>query len=123
MKIAEFSEKFKNELAAVYDSAEVNALVKLLLQERLKLSFSELRFQEDRELEDEQLLVLEKDLSRLKTGEPVQHVLGYSWFHDLKIRVSADVLIPRPETEELISFIQDYFFISMDVKIFKSNIE
>ncbi|MBP7166979.1 MAG: peptide chain release factor N(5)-glutamine methyltransferase [Bacteroidia bacterium] len=108
MKIAAFSEKCKNELAEVYDSAEVNALVKLLLQERLKLSFSELRFQEDRELPDEQLSVLEKDLVRLKTGEPVQHVLGYTWFHDLKILVSGDVLIPRPETEELVSFIQDY---------------
>lgn len=108
MKLAAFSEKCKRELAGVYDSAEINALIKLLLQERLKLSFSELRFQEENELESSQLLQLESDLVRLKTGEPVQHILGYTWFHDLKIQVSGDVLIPRPETEELVSFIEDY---------------
>lgn len=108
MKLAAFSEKCKSELAGVYDSAEINALIKLLLQERLKLSFSELRFQEENELESSHLLQLESDLVRLKTGEPVQHVLGYTWFRDLKIKVSSDVLIPRPETEELVSFIEDY---------------
>lgn len=44
----------------------------------------------------------ESDLSRMLEGEPVQYVLGVSWFCGRKFRVSPSVLIPRPETEQLV---------------------
>jgi release factor glutamine methyltransferase len=42
----------------------------------------------------------------IRTGKPIQYVLGYTWFSDLKIEVNDNVLIPRPETEEMVEHIK-----------------
>ena len=44
-------------------------------------------------------------LTELRTGKPIQYVLGYTFFCDLKIEVDKNVLIPRPETEEMVDHI------------------
>ena len=46
-------------------------------------------------------------IDRIRTGEPVQYVVGYTWFYGLQLHVSPDVLIPRHETEELVEWVID----------------
>ncbi len=53
------------------------------------------------EVSEEQSALLTEACSRLAAGEPMQYVLGYTWFAGLRIRVGKGVLIPRPETEQL----------------------
>lgn len=50
---------------------------------------------------------LNEILQRLLSGEPLQHITGFTYFDDLRICVSPEVLIPRPETEELVHWISE----------------
>ncbi len=49
--------------------------------------------------------ILFNAIHRLAAGEPVQYIAGHSWFYGIKLKVTPDVLIPRPETEELVQWI------------------
>src|SRR5690606_24008283 len=56
-------------------------------------------------IDDQQAAKLYKALSSLKKAEPIQYVLGYAWFMEMKLTVDRPVLIPRPETEELVQLV------------------
>ena len=110
MTIFDFFNKVKLELNGLYDSGEIKALVNYLMQERLQMSFHDLLVRDKEVIPEKMVSVLLSDLNRMKTGEPIQHIIGFAWFNDLKILVDRNVLIPRPETEEMVSFIEDQFF-------------
>lgn len=71
-------------------------LVELSQKERYNLY---LHFDEDMPLDMKE--AFDEGMERILAGEPLGHVLGYSWFYGYQMIVSEDVLIPRPETEEL----------------------
>lgn len=70
-------------------------------------SRAELVMHQQDHLSESQLLKFHFALKRLKKHEPLQHVLGHSWFYGLQLKVNGDVLVPRPETEELVQWILD----------------
>ncbi|MBQ2891795.1 MAG: peptide chain release factor N(5)-glutamine methyltransferase [Bacilli bacterium] len=59
----------------------------------------------DRALEE----IIKKGIEEYVSGKPVQHIVGYTYFYGYKMVVNGDVLIPRPETEELIGYVLAYY--------------
>ena len=84
---------------------EADALSKYLLAEVLDLQWLDLISSNSIEISEEKADQIEKIVKRLINMEPVQYILGYTYFLDRKFKVSPDVLIPRPETEELVYII------------------
>ncbi|CAN5382243.1 peptide chain release factor N(5)-glutamine methyltransferase [soil metagenome] len=107
MTVSEFTQVCRKELEKYYPAPEAITLVRYLLTERLGISLAQLMMKQDDLLSEDQYQQLNSDRVRLNTGEPVQYVLGFTWFSEMKLNVNKDVLIPRPETEELIEFIKD----------------
>lgn len=97
--------KLKQSLTPLYDSREVKAIISLLMEEVCGISRVDMIMNPDRILDEKTSAKLDEIASRLAAGEPVQQVLGYEYFLGRKFEVNPDVLIPRPETAELVEWI------------------
>lgn len=93
-----------NELYGIYTEQELKSVSRLLLSHVTGLSFTGLILNKNTTFSDNQWYDLKKLLDLLKTGMPVQYVLGETEFCGLKFNVREGVLIPRPETEELVEW-------------------
>ena len=89
-------------LTPLHGAGEARAIVRMVMEERFGLSQTDLLLGKDTEISRTDREELEKIAQRLLAGEPVQHILGYASFCGHRFRVTPDVLIPRPETEELV---------------------
>lgn len=104
MTILEFKKYFKSELSEWYSESESTFLYQIFAE---KITGFEPRHQ--RKFSHQQLLISDEEelkniLAELKTGKPYQHILGETEFYGMKFFVNENVLIPRPETEELLEF-------------------
>lgn len=97
--------KIEEALQKHYTLAECRTIALILLETVLHKSRAELLAEWDRELTVDENRELEEKLYRLEKAEPLQYVLGECTFAGLIFRVSPAVLIPRPETEELVRLI------------------
>jgi release factor glutamine methyltransferase len=97
--------KFKEDLTNVYEAEEIEALTLLVISEVTGLSKAKIKAFPEKELTTQQTEELEKILNRLQTGEPVQYIFGHTEFYGLPLKLNPSVLIPRPETEELVKWL------------------
>jgi len=102
MKLASFKKEFLESITPLYNKDEARSLYYMLCEEYLALSKSKLIIAEDMDLSVEKTNHLYNCLERLKKHEPIQYVLGNTKFCGLNFFVNESVLIPRPETEELV---------------------
>lgn len=103
MKSKEFIRASSERLFHLYESEEAFSIVKILVEETTSLSRTDLLLNAD--IATEHLPSLEKALARLESGEPLQYILEKVEFYGLQLKVEPGVLIPRPETEELVDYI------------------
>lgn len=92
-------------LAARYGIREGRAIYMLVMEQRFGLSPTQVLLGKDKELSPHDLALLDNITARLLQGEPVQYVLGECRFCGHDFHVEPGVLIPRPETAELVEMI------------------
>lgn len=95
----------RNELENLYSEGEINSLTRLILEKGVGIPFADILACKFNNLSDAQVLRIVEFVGKLKNFTPIQYILGETEFFGLPFHVSDSVLIPRPETEELVQWI------------------
>ena len=103
--VKQISADFSEQLSAIYDANEVNSLCLMVLENVIDISPAKIKAFPETEISRIDSEAITNILTRLATGEPVQYILGYTEFYGLTFKVNPSVLIPRPETEELVDWV------------------
>ena len=109
MTLREGQEHFKDGLGGFFQSSEIDFYYKTLLKDGLNRDPIQLSIEPWVELTSEEEFFVKESLSKLIAHQPLQYVLGKAHFRDLTLKVDKRVLIPRPETEEMVEWVLEDF--------------
>lgn len=102
-----YQEYICDKLHGIYPESEIHSLARILLSEVSGMQAVFFLSDKSKQLNEQQEKRLDDILVRLQKSEPLQYILGETEFYGLPFSVNADVLIPRPETEELVDWVID----------------
>jgi len=105
MKIKQYRTQFIQELSPFYDAYEAESFFYLILEDKNKLRQIDLALNHELIFSETDFVVWNSLLAQLKKEVPIQYLLGKTNFYGLDFEVNENVLIPRPETEELVEWI------------------
>ena len=103
--IKDINPYLRKELDAVYPPEEIYALSSIIIKTLFGVSRLHVLASPDEHITGRQARKIIAITGELKTGKPLQYILGETSFYNCIIKVSPDVLIPRPETEEMVDMI------------------
>jgi len=105
MNLQEASKYIITNITAIYSEREAQNICNILLEEITQLSITERIIKKTLQLSDNNVETIKKSVDKLLLHQPIQQIIGYTWFANNKFIVDKNVLIPRPETEELVASI------------------
>ena len=105
MLLSQLKIKFLNLLKDEYPAQEVNSFFNLLIESYLGMNRLDFALKPGKEISLEEKEKFESAIHRLSLHQPIQYIIGETEFFGLQFKVDKNVLIPRPETEELVEWI------------------
>ncbi len=106
-KISDIAQYFRNELSSRYEKDEIEIFIQYCFEDFIGFTKMDLMIKHDRTVSESDLLKFHFAVKDLKRGRPIQYILGKASFYGMEFIVNTHVLIPRPETEELVKLILD----------------
>lgn len=103
--ISDVFKQFDQKLGEKFSAQEKRQLAQSFLCTYLNCTSTDLILHRNKELSAKIQEKIEIALSKINKGQPAQYVLGFTYFYDLKLRTDKRALIPRPETEELVTWV------------------
>ncbi|HCF81189.1 MAG TPA: hypothetical protein DER39_05740, partial [Porphyromonadaceae bacterium] len=95
----------KNELKTHFSPEEISSLTRLILEKEFSIPLADILTCKFNHLSDAAVKKLSEIIDKLKNAEPIQYILGETDFFGLPFYLDSSVLIPRPETEELVQWV------------------
>ena len=117
MNIQEFENKCFKELNLLYSSQEISSLCRYAYQEYFGDNWILEILDKRREIRSDKQKLFENYLNQLTLGNPYQYIFGHTEFYGLRLIVGEGVLIPRPETEQLVGWVLEDFKRQDDLKV------
>jgi release factor glutamine methyltransferase len=105
MTLNEAKKNLEKQLSKIYSAKECERIFFILLEHKSGYSVTDFFADKNIQLTPEEEEWMNESIARLTKHEPVQYVVGHTWFCGVKLKVNPSVLIPRPETEELVALI------------------
>jgi release factor glutamine methyltransferase len=109
MTIDEARKEIIKDIRGIYEQNEANNIAELLIESITKLPRSERIIRADEALSNSQKGVLHSSILHLQKHEPIQYIINEAWFAGMRFYVDKNVLIPRPETEELVEWVVEEY--------------
>jgi release factor glutamine methyltransferase len=93
------------ELTGIYPGSEIKAITNIIIRSVTGISKGHQLYLTDQEVTGEQASIITRICLELKTGKPIQYILGETIFYECRIKLNSSTLIPRAETEELVDLV------------------
>ena len=119
--VRDIKKYYREQLCSIYDYEEANSLVLILLEHYFKIDRIKMALEPDLRLSESEMLTFHFAVKDLLKNKPIQYIIGETEFCDLKFKVNESVLIPRPETAEMVNLIHNSQCIMHNGQLFNNK--